>query len=383
MSEVQENAFDYYYTDIRTSGDGLRYTMTQLGDVFGDDCDMFLALNRMPSMFDYDAANTSASDDTTLYLSSATAGRYQLAIYGYTRCTYSIKAEIIASPTCPNKCSLHGRCMLNTICQCDNGFEGEICEWMEPSLPLDTQMSGYVGSRTWNYYNFRVLTDNAVTVYITQKEDQPAGADCDLYLRANDKPTRFEYDLLDLSLNSEYHVTVQAPQDSLWYIGVFGWENCEYTVEIKEGMSCSCGDSSHGHCEEGSSTCVCDIGYGGEDCSVRTNILSNLTPVTGSVRKYEWSYYIFPVNASTTGVVTLKEKSTQGMLWMFVSFVDYPSLSIYDMSERKTNSQYHEIQIFVNTPQTRDVYIGVYGSPYYVQDNVDLEFSLVTWSAPF
>jgi hypothetical protein len=379
LGQVSDHGWSYFYTDVTTAGQRVVWEMTQVSTSAGD-CDMYLAYDRLPSLVNYDIANVSLSATSRITISTSKAGRYNLGIYGYTACEFRVTASITASEAeCNSKCSNHGTCR-SGICACSTGYSGTDCGWRDAPLRLDMPVEGYVGQNSWNYYNFRVLTDNSIKITVTQSNAQE---DCDLYVRANDKPTRFEFDYVDLSVSQSYSVVVRDAGNVDWYIGVYGWEECAYSLEIEETILCSCAENGHGHCETGGEECICDVGYGGDGCTERLNVLVSMEPRTDSVRKYGWKYYTFTVSESTSGTVTLKEKGSTGLLWLFVGFLDYPTLSNYDLSEKKTTTALHEIQFFTPNAQSRTLYIGVYGNPYGLHDDIDLPFDIVTWNAPF
>ena len=222
---------------------------------------------------------------------------------------------VVPSDECLSRCSLHGRCV-DGECRCNPGFSGDDCEWMEPSLALSRPQDGFVAINDWNYYNTRVITQNSLVITLNQMT-----GDCDVYVRGNDKPTLFDYDYFDMTNTSQIRLAIRQPGDTTWYIGIFGWAACQYSIAITEELFCDCGlDNPHGHCHENGIDCVCDEGWSGVDCSTPLRVLANQEVVSGEVTKYHWQYYEFLVDNSTTGVLSLKERDTVGLLWMFVSF---------------------------------------------------------------
>jgi hypothetical protein len=83
----------------------------------------------------------------------------------------------LESTTCAEKCSLHGRCILNNSCSCDADFTGPICEQMTRNLYNGERQRGYVNNNQWNYYSYRSDTINSFVVQVTHDE-----GDCDVYI---------------------------------------------------------------------------------------------------------------------------------------------------------------------------------------------------------
>lgn len=93
--------------------------------------------------------------------------------------------------------------------------------------------------------------------------------DCDLYVLKDAKPTTTHFDLYDVSLgNHNSSVTIEAP-DGLYWIGVYGFQACDYTLSLEEGNSTDCprNCSGHGACNGG--LCVCTAPWAGDDCSTQ------------------------------------------------------------------------------------------------------------------
>mmetsp|Transcript_25261 Transcript_25261/g.34940 ORF Transcript_25261/g.34940 Transcript_25261/m.34940 type:complete len:586 (-) Transcript_25261:85-1842(-) len=385
LGEVGKFDWEYFNTNVEVAGSTILWTVSELvqDSSSNSDCDLYAAFDKVPSLWEWDYANVTLGNESTIQVSNAkTDGHYTLGVYGFFECSFRVSVEIIRPDSgCPDQCSNHGDCHRGE-CRCHPGFEGDLCEWMDPPLGLGESQIGFVEKNSWNYYNARVVTQNALLVNLTQVGE--GEGDCDLYVRADDKPTRFDYDYVDLTIKSSFSILIQEPGDHTWYFGVLGWSSCSYSIQIDETLICACGfENTHGDCREGFTECFCHDGWTGPDCNAPLVSLENKEMHSNSVKKLEWRYFELFVANSTTGVVSLKEKNSSGLLWLFVSFTGPPSLLNYDLSEKETNHDIHEISIATAQPQTRPLYVAVYGNPFGTHDEMELEFDLIVWSAPF
>jgi len=98
------------------------------------------------------------------------------------------------------------------------------------SLALDTPVTGFVDTNFWNYYTFRIVTQNNVIIRTVQTSS--SGSDCDVFVKAGSDPTRIDYEYANLSNLADFNVTIPEPGDTEWHIGVYGWTSCAYTLSI-------------------------------------------------------------------------------------------------------------------------------------------------------
>ncbi len=111
-------------------------------------------------------------------------------------------------------------------------------------LTPDQVVSGYVEFNSWNYYNYNSNSDGNLVIYVNHTD---SGGDCDLYVRAGQTPTRFNYgefitkpfiyivvDYQDLSTATFFTLSINDPGSEQWYIGVYGWTTCDYDIWVDE-----------------------------------------------------------------------------------------------------------------------------------------------------
>lgn len=276
------------------------------------------------------------------------------------------------SDSCPGRCSEHGECRSGT-CHCEADYTGDNCEFRTTELMQNQNVSGYVVDNVFNYYYITTHTSSNLVIDVSHDD-----GDCDLYIHQNDNlPTRFNYLYSHLALDKEFSLTIPNPGNNKWNIGVYGYRACRYTLKAHVG-STGCPPCVHGRCSEGQTICLCDEGWGGDDCSIPVEEISNNQRITGTVAPSQFKYFKFKGSASAFHIVL---DDPRGVAWLFVSIMAPPTINRYDFSDTKLFTKTHRISIEIGQyiPET-EFYIGVYGSPFAV-DNVT--FQLVTWAAPF
>ena len=381
---VAQGAWNYYYFSPRVVYSELDWIVTQTNTV--GDCDIYLRAYQYPTLWEWDYANVTIGPVSVINQTDATQGTtYYLGVYGYTGCQYNFKLTAITPSTssdCPNQCSLHATSCTHSKCNCMSGFTGVECETLTYNLPLDYNVTGYVGNNAWNYYHVSVNTVNDLVVSVNRTS---ATGDCDLYAKANANPTRFDYQYADITVNANIAITIPNAGGSIWYIGVYGWLSCQYSLIVTEQTSCECGANSHGHCE-GTPQCICDAGWVGDQCDSQYLTLTSAVPmINKAVGNGEWQYYKISGSESSALSLTLKETNTTGYVWVFLSHGIFPSLTSYDYSDKNGQKSTHQISYYTKSPQSGDLYVGVYGSPFIPTTTKGLKasYNLVVWLADF
>lgn len=170
----------------------------------------------------------------------------------------------------------------------------------------------------------------------------------------------------------------------MWYVGLYGWYPCNYTINVTLATSCSCSPNGHGTCNAGSSLCVCDGGWAGVGCDQQTASLSSGVNVPNQqIGINQWNYYFLNAPATTYFQAAVKETSTVGDLWLFVSVTDYPTLLTYDDADQTPGVAIHYVSAQFPVPYTFTYYIGVYGNSFIGTSSTTVTYQLVAWAAPF
>jgi len=362
-----------YYLLPLTSNNFLQFHVIETSS--GGDIDLYLKFEAIPTMYSFDYKDISVQREFTLNITEPSLGNWYGGVYGFRNTSFTLTAK--AGTSCPTRCSNHGTCS-GSNCACKAGFSGISCENMRDDLTVGISQSGFVSNEAWNYYHIKPNTERNLQINVKQI----SGGDCDLYAKPGAVPTQTDYSARDIGTTSEFTLTISNPSDELWYLGVFGYSDCEYTITVVVNSVCpgnpAC--SGHGNCVAG--LCVCSSGYNGVDCSQNGNHLANGISVSShTLPDLGWEYYSFDVVNSTYLAIDLKEKGTSGFVWLYVSKGQVPTLRTYDYSSKDTNSKFHRLRISLGSAQTGTFQIGVYGNPF--ADRGPLSYSLAAWYTPF
>lgn len=345
------------------------------------DCDVYVRFNAIPTRVDFDFRNISTATVSLLSLPDVQAGRYFVGVVSFEQTSFTIQATLSAAAgsTCSSNCSgtTHGSCS-NGRCRCQSCFEGDYCEIRVCGLQANEVMSGTLEPSAWNYYTFEAQSNNAMVV---QMIEPPTGSvDCDLYVKKDTKPNQLMFDYSDVTLGAGTStISIPAPMGVYW-IGVFGFQNCSYQLHIESGTAsdCALNCSGHGVCTGG--ICVCNPSWSGDACQVQENSLVSGTAVSGNVTLNHWQYYNF-TSTSYLLSVQLHEHQTTGFIWLFVSTEAPPTLAVYDKVDLNFNTAHHSVEIVRDSTQPQLYFVGVYGSPISTTE-AQRGFSLVAWQPP-
>jgi len=205
--------------------------------------------------------------------------------------------------------------------------------------------------------------------------------DCDIYVQRDRNPSLLDYVYNDLTTGNVAHLRVDDAGSATWYIGIFGYATCEYTMQVFDSVSCPGGCGTHGTCNT-NGRCICNNGWVGANCETQSGTFTNGNTLIGQrVAPGEWKYYSIVVQRTSQLNVIVKETESTGLLWVFVSAGQYPTLSSHEEDSTDTATSIHRISLEFTTPRSDTQYfVGVYGSPFSQRDT---EFSISIYYAPF
>lgn len=368
----------------------LTFTLEQTGATQNTaDLDLYVRRGLVPTLLNFDYANGSMAHTSTVAVADAAAGEWFVGVWGYacpsqSGCTFSISASV--TDRCPNRCSMRGFCR-GTSCSCSPGFTGDYCETMTARMQLGMTYTGYVENFAWNHYTF--YTTSANPVRVTLAPGAITDGDCDIYIRKDERPTIFQYDYKDNSLQSNGRIDITSPAYHTWHVGIYGYRRCDYSVviaSITDSGNCQNGGTSNG------GTCICPPGWGGSTCNVRVlPMLPSPSEYTGStLTSGEFVYYNLSLSYTPSDlIVYVRETSpnSRGNVWLFLNQEFIPTIREHAFEDVDTNTDYHMIKISRDQlPQRRagpqNFIIGVYGSPYLVT-NTRTGYRLTAWASPF
>jgi hypothetical protein len=364
---VLRHNWTFYYFDLTVPKERVVITLASPNDT-----DLYVRKNVFPTLFSFDSVNAStplagAADLATVILQSPEAARWYIGVYGWAESDYTltVSTSVFTNTVCPNNCSLtvHGTCVSGR-CRCNPGFHGDVCEYEEADLVVGgPSSSGYVDAGEWNF--FTVTSDSSDILNVTALMDTgvtPLG-DCDLYIRADDFPNRTTFDSADMGFGAQMHVSVPSPGNQRYYIGVFGWRPCAFTIAVTEETP---GDHCGAHGTKVNDTCLCDPPYFGQECELTaTPLQSNAAPATHSVETGSWQYFYLRANG-TAFTFTAKESSpgaSGGLLELYAQVDSAPTEQDY-LGRDNSRDAMHFVHLEFSSVQPRTVVVGVFANGF-------------------
>jgi len=244
------------------------------------------------------------------------------------------------------------------------------------SLQDGISVNGYVDNNQWNYYFADTQTSNNMVIEMTQV----GSGDCDVYIKANENPTKTSFDLRDIGFSTAFNLTILNPLGSVWHIGVYGYRTCNYDItEIISKNSCPNNCNGNGQCSN-SGRCSCNSGFAGNDCGAPLYRIHSGELISDTITNNNWIYYKYTAPSSKSSItVELLESDTQGYIWLYLAHGVPPS-QIENEANDETQKASHTIhEIIDNENSDSDYYIGVYGSPF-LPLTIPCDFQIVVYS---
>eukprot|EP01089_Gocevia_fonbrunei_P020315 TRINITY_DN7544_c0_g1_i1.p1 TRINITY_DN7544_c0_g1~~TRINITY_DN7544_c0_g1_i1.p1 ORF type:complete len:582 (-),score=24.50 TRINITY_DN7544_c0_g1_i1:32-1777(-) len=356
---VDTRAWNYFVTTINSSSSISYHLSTQSGD-----CDLYVLYNNIPTRSHYDQRDLSPDANINLNVTSTKPGSYFLGIYGYTRCSYTIYANV-SSSGCPSNCGGHGTCSYLNTCVCYSNWTGPACSVFIPSIYLDTPVVQSANiPREWHYYNFTSLNSSYIDIQVSQSS--ASNCDVDLYVSFETLPSFTNWTYSQNFNGQNFSIGITSPPPGSWLIGIYtftGSPSCLYTIVVttNDSNGCPSSCSNHGSCHPSVGLCQCNAGFSGSFCETMDNALIDTNTISGFVDDGMWNYYHY-VSRSTNNVQiwvnqTGHENKSEDCD-VYVKGGSLPSQTNYDyvsVALSVNNS------IVVSNAGMQTWYIGVYG----------------------
>mmetsp|Transcript_21706 Transcript_21706/g.32212 ORF Transcript_21706/g.32212 Transcript_21706/m.32212 type:complete len:613 (+) Transcript_21706:2444-4282(+) len=352
---VRSKAWDFYHIIVSSSGsNGLVWSVEQTS---AGDVDLYIRRNGYPSRSIYDARDIGTDERFSLQLVETQEGVYYGGVYGYTTTSYSIQVSVTTS--CANDCSGNGQCLPSGECNCNHGWTGDDCSLEIQTITTSQPVVGNVGSHQWRWYLLNVLSNDNDLIW---SMSQSTAGDCDLYLKHGALPNFISYDYRDISVTADFEVVVPEPQLGRWFAGVFGFRSCSYTLQVDFVQECSndCSGDSHGRCLNSNGVCICNPGYIGDWCQIKTTSVEYGETQTGIVQANFWNYYQFSTFTANNIEIFVEELGDfdREDCDLYVREGSKPTHFLFDYRDISVRSSF---SLVIENPGSATWYIGMLG----------------------
>jgi len=254
-----------------------------------------------------------------------------------------------------NNCNApHGRC-INSACQCEPGYQGVDCGSRVTTIAVDTVYTGSVALEQWNYYALTIASKQDLLVTVTQTTE----GDSDIYTKTGKLPTKYDFDLRNLTTDPTYILVIPEPDLGILYIGIFGYTACSYSFKVTSKTDCQTTHkcSLHGTCLSGD-RCNCNRDFSGATCQNMIPALTVNVPVNGFVDEDAWNYYHVQALVSSALKVTVSQTSAQDDCDLYIRSGQNPDEINYDYRDVSVDQVF---SIEIPNPGDRIWYFGVLG----------------------
>ena len=400
--DVAQSEWEYFTLDSYGSDQSWVLTIDNDGD-----CDLYINFNSYPSRYEYLFRNQSTLPELTLSLKDQPFGVYYGGVYGFSQCSFRIRAS-----NC-GPCGEHGSCF-DGQCLCDQGYGGKEC--LNNMTKVEAHGNIYETSAMageWTYFYFESDQDYSEVDWIVESQYHKAMT---LAFREDETPTFWNNDYIIEWWGFSHKAFINqtnAQKGKTYYFGALGGKKCldgycDFTLrlEVTTPLSCPNACSLH-HSSCLGNGCICLAGYSGVECEeydldaelgvtytglTKTiiifyffkflfSIFSSshfLLSLVGYVGDNAWNYYHIEGNTRTSYVVDLNLTSSRGECDLYVNGGSKPTLR--EFNYLSTSSPRNPAQVVIPNPIGETWYIGIYGK---APCTYDMRVCFILFDSPF
>eukprot|EP01121_Diplochlamys_sp_Union-15-3_P008003 TRINITY_DN208_c0_g1_i5.p1 TRINITY_DN208_c0_g1~~TRINITY_DN208_c0_g1_i5.p1 ORF type:complete len:576 (-),score=72.48 TRINITY_DN208_c0_g1_i5:66-1550(-) len=204
----------------------------------------------------------------------------------------------------------------------------------------------------WEYYKIIVSSTSPFSVTMQEYAGDP-----DLYIRKDNYPDTTHFDARDIRMgNGISEILINSPSTGTYYVGVHGYRASNFSITIRSTGGCldpTC--SGHGTCVNGN--CVCDAGWGNENCSyVVRDMAPNTVYDNVNVEARQMIYYKLLI--TTTNMLSVIVNQSRGDVDLYMDYEKFPTRYSYRAYNYGLDPNF---QIDIVEPELGNWYLGFFG----------------------